>query len=145
MDKPPNRSAVCWVVTGALLLTPLFAVFDFGFGDNIRSPGLEILGAGWGWKIVYYLGMTGLGVLALWLPKAAPPIGALEAGINILVCVLAVILPYRAILDSAYTGEPLTPPEIPITALFFSGLIATLSVTSLPGTGFFGRPKGQVF
>ncbi|MEM1011080.1 MAG: hypothetical protein AAGI46_02535 [Planctomycetota bacterium] len=143
MHGPPRRGVIRWIMTIVLLVTPLFAVVDFGFGNNLRAPGLETLGVSVSWKVVYYVGITGLGVLALWLPAAAAPLSVLEAGANVIVAVLMVVLPYDQLLDNAHSGGPLVVPDLPLTAMFISAGVGTLSLMSFRSKGFLGHDRGS--
>ncbi len=126
-------------MTAVLLATPLFALFDLGFGDNIRAPALSTLGVGVGWRVAYYVGVTAIGLLALWLPSMAAPLSALEAGANVLIAILAVVLPYSEMLESAEAGREIVPPDLPLVSLLIAAVVATLSAMSLRSRGLAGR------
>ena len=134
MRGVPDRTAARWVVTAAYLLTPLFAWVDFGLGHNLRAPGLEALDAGLGWRIAFYAGATALGLLAVWVPVIAGPAGAVEAGANVGVTCLAVMLPYRRMLDAAGAGGDLAMPEFPLAAVLVTAVIASVGVAATRGS-----------
>lgn len=117
-----------WLLTAVYVLTPLFAISDFGFGLNLRVPVLEEAP---GWRIAYYVGMTGLGLLMVWVPVVAAPLGIVEAGVNVLLTCLMVVLPYRDLLDSAVAGGSVELEAFPLSAVLLNGVILSIAALSL--------------
>lgn len=126
--KPPNRSVLRWLLTAVYVLSPLFALCDFGFGLNLRVPVLEEEP---GWRIAYYAGMTALGLVMVWVPIVAAPLGIVEAGVNVLLTCLMVILPYRDMLDSAVEGGSVQLKGFPLSAVLVNALIVSIGAMSL--------------
>ena len=133
MRGVPERTVARWVITAAYLLTPLFAWVDFGLGHNLRAPGLDALDAGLGWRIAFYAGATALGLLAVWVPVVAGPAGVAEAGANVGVTCLAVMLPYRDLLESARAGGEVAMPPFPLAAVLVTAAIASIGVAASRG------------
>ncbi len=116
-------------MTVAFLVTPMFALLDFGFDLNARVAFLDEHEGG---RIVYYVVMTLLGLVMVWVPIIARPLGIVEAGINVALTALMVFLPYRDMIDSASGGGEIEWPEFPFAALAVNFVI--LMVGTLGGT-----------
>jgi len=110
-DRVPSRSQR--LLQGFYLATPAFALFDLGFGINLRTTFLD---AGPAARLLYYGVAFGCGIATLRWPRRAALIGFLESGTNIGWLVVGVMLRYFQALDSAL-GEaapvpPFTEPEM---------------------------------
>ena len=118
-------------MTISLAITPLFALVDLGFGANLRAPAFEVLELSTPWRVAFYLAVTAVGALAIWVPAAAAALGAAEAGLNVMVTCLAVFVPYVQTLDAARAGEALEPIPFPMAAVIITALTASISVAAL--------------
>jgi hypothetical protein len=123
-------------MTAVLLVTPLFALIDFGFGSNLRVP---ILDEEPGLRATYYGAVTLLGLLAVWVPVVAGPIGILDAGLNVTLTVLAVFIPYVQMIQASGEGRALDPDPFPLTAFMVNAVIVGLAMSSLRQR----RPRGR--
>ncbi len=97
-------------IEGYYLATPLFVIGDWVFGANLRAVGLAdwpLLRAG------YYAACIGCCCVAHYWTGRALVVGIAESSFNLLLLVLAVFLPYYALIESiseSGTGaNPLTP------------------------------------
>ncbi len=98
------------LIEGYYALTPLFAAGDWIFGANVRAAGL----ADWpGLRASYYALCAGCFLLAHYRPRIAGAVGLAESSANLLLLVLAVFLPYYALVDSVSEAgigaNPFTP------------------------------------
>ena len=85
------------------LATPAFAVADW-LGANVRATGL----AGHPeWRAGYYVACTLAGVLLHLRPRWTATVGLTEASVNVLLLVLAVMLPYFDAVSAAASGDEL--------------------------------------
>lgn len=92
------------------IATPLFACADW-MGFNVRAVGLADYP---GWRACYYVACTVIGAATVLRPSWSALLGVLESGINILLLVLAVMVPYLRIIDVlAAGGTPAAPPFSP--------------------------------
>ena len=90
VEAPKGRAVASRnVVTGYLLATPLFALLDFGLGVPLRVAGLDDPTH----RGMYYAAVFGLGLVARTYPTTGPWIGIFESAGNILLLILAVMLP----------------------------------------------------
>ena len=128
MKAVPSRSFVRWVLTLVYVVSPLLAVVDFGFGWNLRIP---LLDGQPGWKVVYYLAMTGLGLTMLWVPVLTAPLSIVECGINVALTCLMVALPYVELLESARTGGETELTNFPMKAVLVNGIILSIAAMSI--------------
>jgi len=133
-------------MTAAFLLSPLFLLLDFVLDANLRAPGLAALGVGWGGRTAFYLAITALGVMALWLPQLAAAIGSVETGATIAIACLVVCLPYLELLERAESGGELTMPEFPLEGLLVTAVVTTVSLAAIRSKGllpmFGGATRG---
>ncbi|MEQ9398357.1 MAG: hypothetical protein RJQ04_04235 [Longimicrobiales bacterium] len=103
MDRPvvPGGALAAYY-----LATPLFAVIDAGFGAPIRVAGIESPGVRW----AYYAGLVALGFLCRARPSVAPWVGMGESAVNILLLILAVMLPIWSIPGEILSGGEVEGP-----------------------------------
>jgi hypothetical protein len=100
MPGPSGGAIPAAWVRAYYLATPLFALADW-LGANVRAVGL----AGHPeWRAGYYTACTLAGVLLHLQPRWAAGIGLLEASANVLLLVLAVVLPYLDAVASVAAG-----------------------------------------
>lgn len=136
MSLPPNegprRGWSVTAVTGYYLATPLFAAVDLAIGLNVRTTFFEQVPV---LKWVYYLIAFGCGV-AIWLrPRFAAIVGLAESSANIALLVLAVMIGYLRLLESAgaESASPAAPPldaEAVVHLLVSATMLAVSYITS---------------
>ena len=81
-----------------LFATPLFALFDFALGANIRVTFLDRYPSA---RIVYYALAIMCGVIIRARPKFASLVGVVESGANIGFLIVGVFVAYMGMLDDA--------------------------------------------
>jgi hypothetical protein len=104
------------------LATPAFAIADW-LGANVRAVGLADHPQ---WRIGYYVVCTLAGVLLQVRPRWSGVVGLVEASSNVLLLVLAVVLPYVDAISIAAAGA--VPPALPFTAGFFANFLLSGAV-----------------
>jgi len=105
------------------LATPAFAVTDW-LGANVRAVGL----AGHPeWRAVYYAVCTLAGVLLYLRPRWADAVGLGEASVNVLLLVLAVLVPYFDAVSVVAAGG-LPPAALPFSGGFIINFILSGAV-----------------
>lgn len=87
-------------LTTYYLVTPAFAVMDVAFHAPVRVAGLEAPEARW----AYYVGLVALGFVCRARPAAAPWVGMGESAVNILLLILAVMVPIWSMPDTVLAG-----------------------------------------
>lgn len=95
-------------LTAYYLATPLFALLDLGAGVSVRAAAIE----GTAPRVAYYAVLVVLGVLCRIRPSVAPWIGMGESSLNLLLLILAVLLPIWGASDAVLAGGALTGPEM---------------------------------
>lgn len=114
-------------------LTPLFALADWLFGENVRAAGL----AGYpGLRAAYYGVCVGCFVLAHYRTRWAGAIGLGESSFNLLLLVLSVFLPYYALIESVSesgTGENPFTPQFVANFLLAGGVWCASYYGAMPG------------
>lgn len=106
MSREPVRRGRSSVLTAYYLATPLFVVPDVVFSLPVRAAGIPSPGARW----AYYALLLALGLVCRRWPDAAPWTGMAESAVNILLLILAVMIPIWSMPDAALAGEPLPDP-----------------------------------
>jgi len=91
-------------------LTPIFWIVDEYLGANLRTAALE---GHPGWKAAYYIVCIGIAVLVSVFPEISDRVGLFESGLNILLLVAGIFVPYYAFIDEMTAGN--VPTEPPIT------------------------------
>lgn len=107
--------------TGYLLGTPVFLLIDVLFHAPIRIAALQ----GSNVRFAYYGVAFALGLLARARPSIEPWVGMGETAFNILLLVLAIMIPIWNLPDALLANEPLVGPfdTIPLTNFGLSGSI----------------------
>lgn len=107
------------------LSTPLFAVLDFAWDVPVRVAGL---GAPWQ-RGAYYLVLVLLGVLCRARPRAGPWVGMAESSVNLVLLLLAILLPIWSMPDAVLTGVTPAPVMggVGLANAFLSGLVLVAS------------------
>ena len=131
------------VVTRYYLATPLFAVADFVFGVPVRISLLDApLHRG-----AYYAILFACGLLCRAYPMAAPWVGIVESGGNILLLILAVMLPVYALPDAVWSGAELVSPfsKISIANFVLAGTALVVSFHRHQRVALYGygRPRAS--
>ncbi len=119
---------------GYYLVTPLFVAADWIFGANVRAAGL----ADWPLlRAAYYVACGGCFCLAHFRPGWALAVGIAESSFNLLLLVLAVFLPYYALIESvSQSGTGANP----FTPAFVTNLLIASSAWCL---SYYGTMPGQ--
>jgi hypothetical protein len=91
--------------------TVLFALADWGFGENVRAVGLASYP---GLKTGYYGGCILCAILVRSFPHWSALITLSESTVNLVTLMLSILLPYYSLLESpgnlqALTESPITP------------------------------------
>ncbi len=92
---------VRWIERYYLMATPLFFLVDLLFHAPVRIAAIESPG----WRYAYYGALVALGVVCRWRPRLAPAAGVLESSVNILLLILAVMLPIFNLGESFAAGD----------------------------------------
>jgi hypothetical protein len=102
--------------------TPLFILLDYLLGINVRVSALDAMPL---YKNVYYGFCILCGVCIFILPRYSPFVALLESGINFLMMILLLYLPYvRCIMQEDIIGEGWQNMEALNLKHFFNILIA---------------------
>ena len=111
------------------IASPLFACADW-MGFNVRAVGLADFPE---WRALYYVTCTAIGAATVLRPSWSALLGVLESGVNILLLVLAVVLPYYRVIDVLSAGG--TPAALPFSPEFFINFLisGTVGVTQFQG------------
>lgn len=108
MNSSTSRAAG-WL-TAYYAATPLFALADW-LGANVRAAGLSGHPE---WRVVYYIACLVVGALIVARPTWSAALSLIEASTNLLLLMLAVLLPYYdAVSTLAGGGSPALPPTTP--------------------------------
>jgi hypothetical protein len=101
------------------LATPVFAVADFYLGAPVRVAGLEDPNQ----RAYYYAALMVCGVVGRLRPGSVPWIGMLESAVNVLLLVLAIMLPIWNLPTAFASGEELVGPfeRVSLVNFVFSG------------------------
>jgi len=110
------------LLTAYYLATPLFAYADW-LGANVRAVGLADFPE---WRAGYYVACTAIGAANFLKPAWSAPLGLIESSTNILLLVLAVVLPYARLIDVVAGGG--TPQPLPFTPAFFTNFLISSGV-----------------
>ena len=89
-----------------LLATPAFLIADMEFGMPFRVAALE----GSDYRFLYYAGATLLGVVSRLRPALAPWAGMAESSVNLLLLLLAILLPIWNLPDAVLNGSSVESP-----------------------------------
>ena len=100
----PRRSV--GFVSGYLLGTPLFLIVDLLFDAPFRVAALQDSNT----RFLYYGVAFGCGMLSRARPRLEPWIGMGESAFNILLLILAIIMPIWDVADAALADQPLVSP-----------------------------------
>jgi hypothetical protein len=95
----------------------VFAVLDWTAGLNVRVSALD---DPW-WRAGYYAALVGCALLVRRWPGVAGPVALVESSINLLLIVLAVLLPYYATVDLLARGG--TPVAWPLSPTVVTNLL----------------------
>ena len=103
-------------------------------GYYLASPLFFLLGLWWGWEVrvsflpdpgprfLYYLFISGLGLLAHFRPGTAPWVALGESSLNLLLILLWILLPIYSLADPVLettgpVGVPYTPGQVLVNGL----------------------------
>ena len=95
-------------VVAYYLATPLFAVADFGFHFSVRVTALHAPAQ----RGAYYAVLFILGLVCRARPVAVPWVGMVESVVNLVLILLAILLPIWSLPDALLSGGS---PEGPLT------------------------------
>lgn len=86
------------------IITPVFAVVDWVWGVPARAAGIPSPA----WRAGYYVLLIGCGLLCRRVPEAGPFVGVVESSVNLLLLLLAVLLPIWSAAEGAppVNGDP---------------------------------------
>ena len=129
-------------VAGYLLGTPLFLIIDLLFDAPVRVAALQ----GSNTRFVYYGVAFGCGLLSRARPRLEPWIGMGESAFNILLLILAIMMPIWNMADAALADQPLVSPFDSVSMVNFvlSGSIFTVGFYRSQARVLTGRvPKAR--
>jgi len=108
--------ALRWI-QGYYLASPLFFLIGLWWGVEIRVTFIPDLGH----RFVYYLALSGLGLLAHFRPTSAPWVALGESSLNLLLIMLWILVPIYSladgVMDSGAIGVPYTPGQVLVNGL----------------------------
>jgi hypothetical protein len=108
--------ALRWI-QGYYLASPLFFLAGLWWGFEVRVTFIPDAG----YRFVYYLVLSILGLLAHFRPKSAPWVALGESTLNLLLIILWILLPIYALgedpLDQGQMGVPYTPSQVLVNGL----------------------------
>ena len=104
-------------IQGYYLASPVFFLVGLWWGMEIRVTFIPDPGP----RFVYYLALTGLGLLAHFRPTVAPWVALGESALNLLLIMLWILVPIYSLAESAMetgaTGVPYTPGQVLVNGL----------------------------
>ncbi len=106
-------------IQGYYLASPLFFLLGFWWGAEIRVTFIPDSGL----RFLYYLALSGLGLLAHFRPASAPWVAMGESAMNLLLIMLWILLPIYALGDDVMGTGALSVPYTPLEVLL-NGLLA---------------------
>ena len=102
-------------------------------GYYLASPFFFLIGIWWGFEVrasfipdptkrfLYYVLLSGLGLLAYFRPKSAPWVALCESSLNLLLIMLWILLPIYSLgeagIDHGPVGVPYTPGQVLVNGL----------------------------
>lgn len=107
-------------IQGYYLASPLFLALGWWWGMEVRVtfiPDLRL-------RFLYYLALSGLGLLTHFRPSSAPWVALCESTLNLFLIMLWILLPIYTMmdgLDSGLLGVPYTVNEVLINGLLAGG------------------------
>ena len=109
-------------------LTPIFWIVDEYLGANLRTAALD---GHPGWKTAYYILCICIAVIVSVFPERAARVGLFEAGLNIVLLVAGIFVPYYAFIDEMAAGNIPTEPPITMDKMINFILASTVCVIAL--------------
>lgn len=106
-------------IQGYYLASPVFFLFGLWWGVEVRVTFITEPGP----RFLYYLVLSGLGLLAHFRPRSAPWVALGESALNLLLIMLWILLPIYALADDPLGAEALRVPYTPVQVLV-NGLLA---------------------
>jgi hypothetical protein len=118
MARNLNIPWLRWI-QGYYLASPLFFLIGLWWGWEVRVTFIPDPG----WRFVYYLVLSGLGLLSHFRPVTAPWVALGESSLNLLLILLWILLPIYALPGDAMGAGPV---GLPYTAgqVVVNGLLA---------------------
>jgi hypothetical protein len=92
------------LIAGYYLATPAFAAADLVFGLPVRVAGL----AEPAHRLAYYAVVFALGLLCRYRPGSAPFVGMTESSVNLLLLLVAILLPIWSLPEALASGAPVS-------------------------------------
>lgn len=104
-------------IQGYYLASPLFFLLGLWWGVEIRVSFIPDPGR----RFLYYVGLSGLGLLAHFRPGSAPWVALGESSLNLLLIMLWILVPIYslgdAVMESGATGVPYTVADVVLNGL----------------------------
>jgi hypothetical protein len=118
MMKDSGIAGLRWI-QGYYLASPLFFLAGLWWGMEVRVTFIPDPG----WRFLYYLVLTSLGLLSYFLPRVAAWVALGESSLNLFLIMLWILLPIYALPGDALGAGPVS---LPYTAgqVLVNGLLA---------------------
>jgi hypothetical protein len=104
-------------IQGYYLASPLFFLVGLWWGVEVRVTFIPDPGR----RFLYYVVLSGLGLLAHFRPASAPWVAVGESSLNLLLIMLWILLPIYSLADgvmeSGAIGVPYTPGQVLVNGL----------------------------
>lgn len=113
--QPSDEGSGAGFLTRYLLGTPLFVLLDIAFDAPVRVAALQHSNLRFG----YYGFAFACGILAHARPALEPWVGMGESAVNILLLVLAVMVPIWSLPDALMANAPLVGPFDKVSLINF--------------------------
>ena len=101
------------------MASPIFFLVGLWWGFEVRVTFLPDPGK----RFLYYVLLSGLGLLSHFKPKSAPWVALTESSVNLILIFLWILLPIYALAEAAGEGGPLGVPYTS-TEVLVNGLLA---------------------
>ena len=113
-------TAIRWI-QGYYLSSPVFFLIGLWWGFEVRVTFLPDPGI----RFLYYVVLSGLGLLSHFKPKLAPWVALVESTVNLLLIFLWILLPIYSLaeggLEGGALGVPYTPGEVLVNGALAGG------------------------
>ena len=108
-------------IKGYYLASPLFFLLGLWWGVEVRVTFIPDPGP----RFIYYVVLSGLGLLVHFRPSSAPWVALGESSLNLLLIILWILLPIYAlsdgVMESGAIGVPYTPVQVLVNGLLAGG------------------------
>jgi len=118
MARTASIPGLRWI-QGYYLASPVFLLIGVWWGMEVRVTFIPDTR----WRFLYYVALTGLGLLSHFRPRSAPWVALGESSLNLLLIILWILLPIYALSDDPLGAGPVS---LPYTAgqVLVNGLLA---------------------